>query len=412
MQNVPSGQLPTPIVQPAVRSRLTDVIFEVVALVLWIYFFVKLFVFDFDTYLMEKFIPEYAWVLNFKFFIFLGLLGFTFLFARSLSSLKRVGFVVAYPVIILFWRMPKAILQQKSWILIFAAVSGIVNFFRAFRGNIIVATIILISCAAISVFDGATILWVAAAALLLSISSIYIRTILSAFRPTTIFKFYINALPPIRNHFTTTLRLDDEIRDIPKANLDDAQLKVWATKLETPVLINRLYLFLAKKFREYQQSPAPFVAGVLSIFALFFLTMAVFSFIHYSIYKIDNAAFETSVIPSFFSFVWYSFNTLMFNFIKELVPVSAIARTVWMVEATFALFLITIIVSLFFSVRSQRHASDIDDVIVALTAESQELEKFIKKEYQIDSLESAMAELDRLQAGIIKIIMWLTNNTR
>jgi hypothetical protein len=335
-----------------------------------------------------------------------------FLFVRNISGLKWIGFIAGYPAIILFWRIPKAIILQKSWILVFTAINAVVNFFRSFRNNIVITTIILSSFAVIFVFSEQTILSIAAVALLISILSIYMRTILSAFKPSTVYKFYTTVLPAVREHFKTTSALDAEIRLIPKENLDGQQLKLWASKLETPVLYNRLCLYVAKKFREYQQSPAPFVTVLLSAFSLFLLTVVVFAFINLSIYKIDTAAFEASEVPTFFTFIWYSFNHITANSIKELTPTSVIAKLAWMVEWFFSFLFASVVVSLLIAIKNQRNSGDIDGVIVALTNESQELEKFIKSEYQLDSLDSALKELDRLEASIIKIIMWLTNNIK
>ena len=46
---------------------------EVVAIVFWMYLLVKLMLFDIDVYLLEITLPEYIWIIKYKFLIFLAL---------------------------------------------------------------------------------------------------------------------------------------------------------------------------------------------------------------------------------------------------------------------------------------------------------------------------------------------------
>ena len=61
-----------------VRASLSlpgKVLREILAVSFWFYVFVKLFIFDFDVYLATTFLPEYAWLLDLKFFILIGLIA-------------------------------------------------------------------------------------------------------------------------------------------------------------------------------------------------------------------------------------------------------------------------------------------------------------------------------------------------
>ena len=83
-----------------------------------------------------------------------------------------------------------------------------------------------------------------------------------------------------------------------------------------------------------------------------------------------------------------------------------------MLQKFFALFLIAMFISLLVTVRSERYAEEIDRVANIVEGEGREIESFIRDEYRLDSIDQAISELERLQAGLIKILIWFTQNLR
>lgn len=184
------------------------------------------------------------------------------------------------------------------------------------------------------------------------------------------------------------------------------------TNLQTSVLFNRVCLFAAKKLRDYQNSGLNVVSYVLTILLLVALTIFSFAAINFGLYKIDPGMFAVAGIPNFFTFFYYSFNNLLFNSIQEITPVTPISQSVSMIESFFALFLVAIFISLLLSVRSQRHADELNEVIKGIEEQGTDMEGFIKDEYRINSIEDAMAELDKLKAGTAKLLYKITESIK
>ena len=176
------------------------------------------------------------------------------------------------------------------------------------------------------------------------------------------------------------------------------------------VLFNRVCLFAARKLRDYQNSGLNIVSYVLTILMLIVLTIFSFAAINYGLFKIDANLFGYSVAPTFFTFFYYSFNNLLFNSIREIAPTMPISQTASMIESFFALFLVVIFVSLLLSVRSQRHAEELNEVIKGIEGQGKDMEGFIKDEYKINSIDDAMAELEKLKAGMAKFIYKITES--
>ena len=72
------------------------------------------------------------------------------------------------------------------------------------------------------------------------------------------------------------------------------------------------------------------------------------------------------------------------------------------------IFLLVIFVSLLLSVRSQRHAEELNEVIKGIEGQGEDMEGFIRDEYKINSIDEAMAELEKLKAGMAKFIYKIT----
>ncbi|WP_134218711.1 hypothetical protein [Pelotomaculum sp. FP] len=385
---------------------------EILAILFWVYVFIKLFVFDIDVFLVDNFLPEYAWFLKYKFFILIGIIALIWLFTKNKTILSWAFYVFFYPIIILFWKIPFFIFKQKSWVLAFAITNSIISFLRSMKYSFIISALYLVSLAVIFNSSLKIFLWSATVMIFGIVLVTYIYRLILIFKPVGEFHVYITILSKFKESGYSTLALDSSIRNLPVESLEQKQIEKWTTNLQTSVLFNRICLFVAKKLRDYQNSGFNFLYYVLTILMLIVLTVFSFAAINYGIFRINNTLFSYPVTPNFFTFFYYSFNNLLFNSIQEIVPVLPISQTVSMMESMFALFLVAIFVSLLFSVRSQRHTDELNKIIKGIERQGEDMESFIKEEYKINSINDAMVELEKMKAGLIKFIYKITESLR
>ncbi|HAG49715.1 MAG: hypothetical protein A2X87_00255 [Deltaproteobacteria bacterium GWC2_42_51] len=391
-------------------SYLINAIRETIAILFWVYVLVKLFAFDIDVFLMNKLLPEFVWLLNLKFFILIGIIASIWLVTKNKHILSWSLHVFFYPAIVLLWKIPFFIFKQKSWILAFAFINSIISFFKSIKYSFITSAFFLASVAIIFSFSNEKLLWFATAIILGVLLITYIHRFILVFKPSSIFQVHIKIFSGIRKHGVSSFALDESIKNLPVASLDQKQMEKWTTNLQMSVLFNRVCLFAARKLRDYQNSGLNIVSYVLTILMLIVLTIFSFAVINYGLFKIDANLFGYSVAPTFFTFFYYSFNNLLFNSIREIAPTMPISQTASMIESFFALFLVVIFVSLLLSVRSQRHAEELNEVIKGIEGQGKDMEGFIKDEYKINSIDDAMAELEKLKAGMAKFIYKITES--
>jgi len=388
---------------------------EIIAALFWIYIISKIFIFDIDIWLVNKYLPSYSWLINFKFFILISAIAIVWLITKNKHISYWILYIVFYPVIVLFWKIPFFVFKQKSWIFAFALINAVISFLKSIKYNFIVFALFLASFAVIFGFSNRKLLWPAILVLFIILSIIYVRRFILVFKPSSIYQVYIKIFSATKNYGskqTTLFALDENIKDLPRENFDQKQLEKWTINLQTSVLFNRICLFAAKKLRDYQNSGLNIVSYILTILLLIILTVFSFAAINFGLFKINSGFFNYSAIPNFFTFFYYGFNNLVFNSIKEIAPIMPIAQIAFMLESFFALILVAIFISLLLSVRNQRHTEELNEVIKRIEAQGTEIEGFIKDEYKINSIEDAMAELEKLKAGLAKFIYKITESIK
>jgi hypothetical protein len=420
LPTAPSATVQPPSTRTVVALNIIGSPFwQAFAVLVWVFVITKLFVFDIDNYLVGTFLPHYDGVLAYKFFFIVGLIAVAMLFLRGQMALLLLH-LTFYPVIVLIWKVPRFVLRQESWVLAFAVMHAAILFCRSFTINFVLAAFGLVAAATAVSTSSSTLLWGASVVLLGVTIIMYVRRFISVFKSSFAPEAYRRIFAGARGFVLANYSLDEKLQALPVLTATPDQLQTmhradidkWRGYLEVPVLFNRTALFFAKKLRAYQQSGFPVIANALTLTSLVVATIASFSFINFALFQIDSTYFETPRAPSFFTFIWYSFNALVFNSVKELAPNVPVSQAVWMIEGMLAFFLVVILASLFLSHRGQREAAELNAVIANIEDEGRHMEGFIQRNWHIDSVDQAIVELTRLQASMLKVMLFFSDRLK
>lgn len=386
-------------------------IIEFFAPLAWVYCISQIFIFDFDASLISLIGSDYSWLITYKFFIILALATLSLLSVGLSQVLLALAFVIFYPIV-LIWRLSVRIFKQKSWNFAFAIINSIISFFKSFKYNFIIISIFLISTFLIFLITNKIVLWLSILLIFLLMIVTYIRSTIFVLKPSGVFRIYQKISIWVRtNKQTNTIFLiDSEIKHLTITEFNDAQLNKWRSSLEYSVIANRIFLVIAKKLKQYENSSLNILSYIITLFLLLLYTICSFSFVNYGLFKIDPSSFTLSGSSSFFLFFYYSFFNLFYRPIAEIIPVSMISQLVVMAETICALFLIGILFTLFFTIKNQKHSGELDEAILGIEEQGQAMEALIKDEYQINSIDEAVEKLKDLKAGALGIIQWLTKH--
>jgi hypothetical protein len=289
---------------------------DAVALVAWIYILCRLFIFDVDRWLLEHWVSDVDSVTKYR------LAGWCFLVAVSVIILRwkvlLVGVYISFfPLIVAFWKVPKAIYNRRSWLLVVAAINVAAVGLRKVGRKIV-----LLCVGMICVFVLTTSAWlpavVVASALLLTILlGWYVRALKVSAMPSEFFRIQESAIERavqfkiLRDVSPTGLQLMEISGGYyPKAKIDQ-----FSQELSWSVMANRgLYLW-AYQLDRYRMSSAAAVTMVLQYVLLFVGSTSVFTLINFGLLNADHEqfTFSGSGHPSFLRTALYSMSSLALN---------------------------------------------------------------------------------------------------
>lgn len=398
-----------------VKNIILSFLRQSLALLIWAYLIIKLFIFDIDVYLVQKFFPSYEQILNYKFVVIIITLALLLIIFRK-KFLPWILYIVFYPAIVILWKIPYLIFRQKSWSLAFAVLNAIISFFRSLKYSFIAFAFFIAGATAILFFSNTLLIWSALFIILTIIITTYARRFIFIFKPSDVFQFYIKIFSTIRNWGTKTddkgvsfFALGDTTTIV---EMNETQLQSRSSKLQMSVLYNRICLFVGKKLREYQNSRLNIVYYLVNLLSLILLTIISFALIYTGLFKINASYFTYSNDPSFFTFIYYSFNSFIFNSIDILTAAHPISQIAWMIQTFLVFTLGVILVTLLFSVKNDRHSEELNKVIQDIETEGKEMEIFIKNEYKINTIADALAELQKVQAAFVKFIYKISDDLK
>jgi len=207
---------------------------------------------------------------------------------------------------------------------------------------------------------------------------------------------------------TSTVLSEEELK-LSIDDMDDKQIQKWTTGVQWLALFNRVCLFIAKKIRLYQEINFNIISSIIGIMKYILFTIITFAIINYGLYKIDNNLFSYPSEPTFFNFIYYSFNNFLFNSIQEVVAKAPITQVTAMIESLFALFLVAIFISLLLSIKNQRETEEINKLIEYLKIEGNKAEGYLKDHYRISDIEEAMQSLQKVNSFIANILYKITD---
>ncbi len=396
------------VAKPSLASRIVDVAVEIIAISVWAYIIIQVFVFDLDRIFRSYLPASYAWIVDFKFVFVLVIAAGVACLARRIW--KPLAYVVFYPAIIILWKIPFLVLKQRSWALAIAFINAIASFFGSIRYNLIIPAVFFAAASVIIFGNNMILIWLSIAALFLLLIVAYGRRLISIFKTPRVFRIYEKLAGWVSNIRCSSFSLDEKIKELPYDQLSPEQAQKWKQDLLSSLLLSRACLFTARKLRGYSRSGYAKISSVFICAFLTALTVVVFGLINLGLYKIDPTSYRSVGTPSVLTFFHYSFNRMIFNPISELEPVSALTKSIYDVEALFAFFLVVIFVSLLLSARPERQTQELNQTIEKLEAESTAMDLAITVEYRFDTVDSAVAALEKIESGTTSLLQILSRN--
>lgn len=376
---------------PGFRSRAGRVLREIIGPLAWSYVLLKIAVFDVDSAVLRAIAPGLGWLLAYKFFVLLAAAVVLLLLLGSTEFLIFVAFVLSYPLIVVFWKLPKRLYPQWPVIVVFLPAVGA----AAAR---LWSTFLLYSLAAFA----ALFILASNNRLLIIVSVVCLGPLLTVHLFRSVRKAYAASL------FTQLVGLVNKLRGAiesgtfvpwdekppaaaqPSANTPSAP----AT---SPFQVAYLFHWLAQTIAERVRMVAKRRYHDLYLLASWFYTVlvtaVVFGLAHLGLHKAAPGAYADAEGAGFWSFLGLSLGLLTTSNVSKIGPVSAAASILSYAEVVCSLVILVILVFSVLTAAREAFKDDLDDFAAELGGVATALEARIVAKWQLSIVELEVAVL-------------------
>ena len=389
-------------------SSIKFLILNLLASIIWIYSVTTLFVYNIDGALIEFLGLNSTSYLIYKLpVILVSIIFISIVFSKKIIA-KWLTFILLYPFILIFWIIPKFLFEGRRYSLGFFLVNAIITFLKNIRFNALILSGYAVGYLLAFEIESKVLLWCSILLLSILLLISYGRQIVFMFKPSSFIYNYKDFLKSVSDSLTEQFKPDNDLTGIAISNFNSTQLTAWSTRLGTNVIFSRFLLFSARRLKDYQESGFRAMSNLFVTFKLILLTTLTFSAINIALYKIDMSAFSTTGNLNIFTFMYYSFRTLVFSSILEITPIKLASEFVSVCENFSAIFITVTFMSLIIPAREQRYTRELQDIVSTFEEENRRTESAIKKNFNISDMEQAIDELKKANYAMIRLILYLS----
>ncbi|MFI4919729.1 MAG: hypothetical protein ACHP65_09260 [Legionellales bacterium] len=349
------------------KSKMTkawELFREATAIVFWVYLVIKVAVFDIDVYIVGIYIPSFRWLLDLKLFILMAALSILWLILGNKKFSLYILFVIGYPLIMMFWKIPKLIFRNWSYTIVFTpAVYDIVTSLRAYFISYVLAMLavvcILTSKSKVTLILSMVILLsLLAMQLLLSVKKAYKSTVF-----TTISKGIRVLKDKIADVSFLQAIADGAAKNT--GTVEDTEKK-YDAKLSIYYMFHSGVEIVTDKIRGVLRSRKMDIYLISSWFWTVAITVIIFSFEYYALYKIDINAFAAPFTPRYLSFLGFSIGKMTPSTVSPMMPASMYAASLCYAEVLSSIVILIILLFTILTTARERYREDIENIIQEL----------------------------------------------
>lgn len=366
-------------------ARLARGLREFIAASFWAYVLVKLFVFDVDLYLARHLFPAFEWILELKAFVFIASAALAWLVLGNKRFAGALLYILAYPLILLLWKAPVAIIQR--WPLMIAFAPVIYRSISTFPKTVIVYTAAIAS-AFLVITSSHTILLLIAMFGLASFLVVHLsRSTRTSYSPglmAGLSSFLKNFRDLVqRGTFDNSGKLAANEAVAPKDPVTSESrnpASLYLLSSLTEIVLSKVdWVTRSRKYDLYLMASWLYTAAVTSfVFALLFLGLE----------KIDPLSFGAIAQgTNLWGFLGFSLGNLTPARVSPIVPLSRLAVLLTYAEGGCALLILVILVFAVLTAARESYKRDMDDLGAQLRGIAAALDQRVTEVYRMTIME-------------------------
>jgi len=327
---------------------------NVAATVFWCYIFLKAFVSDFDRWIVSKVSPSLTWILDFRFFFVLLALTALVVFSRRRVAALAIIYVVAFPLIVIFWKIPRFYYRAQSWNLLIGSLQVIWSIGKSFKFVLFATLLFSFSVIAIKIDARDWVLVIAVVSLLILWTLLLCRAVVYAFTPSQFVVYQERILERILGSepIWSVTRIPLALKSESVTKLDRSQVDQVVNQLCWGLALYGGSALWAERLEQYKRSGASIIFSAVSVVILVAQALAIFSVVNIGIYKLDESEYAVMGVPDATVFVRYSMSSMFAGEINAISPKGIYSNTISIIAGiSCAIVILVLVVSVLFSLK-------------------------------------------------------------
>lgn len=403
----------SPIKRRLIKTR--NFLWDTFLSTIWIYGLAKLFIGDLDRVFLHKYAPKLIWIIDYRFFVLLMCLALVLLLFKLEELWAYFAYFIFFPLIIVFWKIPKLFYRRRSWTLAIGSLQLLLNAFQELRITIIVGAPWVLSFLLIFIASNNLVLNSCIVVLSLLWIIVLSRSTINAFRPSRFVRLQSNLMDKILNWkiLRTTSAIDESLQDPLVTTFDNVQANKFATNALFGVIYYRASQYWASRLDKYRRSGASIFFAAISLLYLIAQGVVTFALINYSLFKVDPSRYSSiSPSPRFATFIYYSFASAHGSEISSLTPKGSLSSIIQVFEgASFIFFIFVLIATIYFGFKQTKDDDVARSEIAKMRKKGDEFAQEFVAEYDT-TIEELTRRLAMTGGQFIKLIDYFVKETK
>ncbi len=393
-----AGNVPKPTTRWSRLKRWTVFrALNVLAAVAWLYVLLKLFVFDLDHALVTAFPPTQP-LLEFRLLVFLLVIALIAVFFWRLKALGAVAFVLFYPFVVIFWKLPNLahrLRLDRNWVFWMLLFQGAITGLRNLRFMVLCATLGPASTLVIVLFDHTSLLLIASAVLVGLLTWTVARVVTASMRTSSFLASQKKALDAVTSFGDKFVKLDVPPKNAASA-VSPTQVQQLVFAITTRLIANRALYLWAYKLQQYRQSSLGLLLGLAGYCVLFIVSVFTLGLVNLALLKIDPGQFRFSSFPTAISMMLYGLSSLFRTEGGGVSAIGEIAYTLQLVAGIYGPVLLSVFVlSAVMTVRGARDDRELRRTVSELRAQARAQEADLTAMLRV-GIDEALQRMRRL----------------
>lgn len=276
-------------------------------------------------FILTKVLPEnYVWIVRIIPFVFIILVLTLMIKSKWYYNLS----LIFYPFLLIFWFIPKTVLNKGKIYLLSGYVNFIFNRFKRFKSTIIHTSITILAILLLIFTDSNVVRICCMLYFSFFYYKIVIKYIRQSLQPIQLFGVNIEKSldefikNPEKSH--SIIKSFEESKSDEKLKEEEKRIK----RVERLIIANAFIEYLGANLSGFKGKRAFVISWIYQLLGFVILTITYFTFINFELFIIDNGNFKTIIEPSLFDIFYYTVKTFIFSNIESIIPVSILARLI------------------------------------------------------------------------------------